>query len=62
MYGVSLLVFNNEFKYQDSFYNGNHGLRMLCLNIGEIAIMTVKGADYCFIVLNISNFHVINLL
>ena len=34
------------FGFQDSIYNGCHDLNMLCFNISDIAIITVKGADY----------------
>ena len=35
---------------------------MLCLNISDIAIITVKNVDYCCIMYNISKSEVINLL
>ena len=31
-----------------------HGLTILCLNISDIAISTVKNVDYCCIIDNIS--------
>ena len=34
------------FGFQDSIYNGCHDLKMLCFNISDIAIITVKGGDY----------------
>ena len=43
-------LFNHRLKFQHSVSNGCHDLAMLCLNISNIAIVTVKGADYrCFI-------------
>ena len=54
--------FNHGFKFQDSIYNGCHDLMMLCLNISDIAIITVKIVDYRCIVCNISKSEVINLL
>ena len=36
-----------RFKYQDSVFNGCHDLTMLCVNISDIAVITVKGAHYC---------------
>ena len=62
MYGLPLLVFNHSFKCQDSVCNGCHDLLTLCVNISNIAIITVKGADYCCIVHCISKSDAINLL
>ena len=39
-------VFNHGFKSQDSICNGYHDLTILCLNISDIAIITVKNIDY----------------
>ena len=38
--------FNHRFKFQDSVYNDWYDSAMLCLNISNIAIITVKGVDY----------------
>ena len=38
--------FNHVFEFQDSVCNGCHDLIMLCLNISDIAIITVKNFDY----------------
>ena len=38
--------FNHGFKFHNSVCNGCHDLTMLCLNISNIAIITVKGVDY----------------
>ena len=38
--------FNHGFKFQDSLCNGCHDLTMLCLNISDITIITVKNVDY----------------
>ena len=59
MYDLPLLIHesvNNEFKFQDSVCNGCHDLKMLSVNICNIAIITVKNVDYSlsFIILNIS--------
>ena len=35
---------------------------VLCLNISDIGIITVKNADYCCIIHNISKSEAINLL
>ena len=61
MYGLSLLVFNYGFKFQDSVCNGSHDLTMLCLDISDIAIIAVKAVDYCSIIHD-SRSEAINLL
>ena len=38
--------FNQGFKCQDFLCNGCHDLANLCLNISDIAIITVKNVDY----------------
>ena len=47
--------FNHRFKFQDHVCNDCHDLTMLCLNISDIAIITVKNVDYCCVMYNISN-------
>ena len=42
--------FNHGFKEKDSVCNGFHDLTMLCLNVSDIAIITVKNVDYCCII------------
>ena len=53
--------FNHGFKFQDSAYNGCHDLTVLCFNISDIAIITVKNVDYRCIIHN-SKSEAINLL
>ena len=50
--------FNNGFEFQDPFYNGCLDLLMLCVNISDIAIITVKRVDYRCIIYII---HIVNL-
>ena len=38
--------FNHRFKFREYVCNGCHDLSMLCFNINDIAIMTVKNVDY----------------
>ena len=40
---------------QDSMCNDCHDVTILCLNISNIAIITVKNVDCCCIIYNISN-------
>ena len=54
VYIFALLVFNHGFKFQNSVCDACHDLTMLCLNIGNIAIITVKCIDYCYIIHDIS--------
>ena len=44
------------FRFQDSVWTDRHDLTMLCLNIGNIAIITVKGVDHCRINQEISKY------
>ena len=61
-YSIShYFCFNHGFKFQDYACNGFDDLSMLCLNIRDIAIITVKNVDYCFIMYN-SKSEAINLL
>ena len=54
--------FNHGFKFQNSVCNSCHDLTMLCLDISDIAIITVKGVDYGCIIHNISKSGAIRLL
>ena len=54
--------FNHGFKLQDSVCNGCHHLTILCLNISDIAIITIKNVDYHCIIHNISKSEAIKLL
>ena len=54
--------FNHGFKFQDSVSNGCHDLTILCLNISNVAIVTVKNVDYRCIIHNISKSEAINSL
>ena len=54
--------FNHGFKFDDSVCNGCHDLIILCLNISDIAIITVKNVDYRCIIHNIGKSEAINLL
>ena len=54
--------FNNGFEFQNSVCNGYHDLRMLRLNLGDIAIITVKGIDYRCIISDITKSEATELL
>ena len=60
---LSLLFFlNNGLRYQDSVCNGCHDLKLLCLSINNIAIITSKGINYYYIIHDISKSEAIHLL
>ena len=54
--------FNHGFEFQDTVCNGCHDLNILCLNLSDIAIVTVKGFDYSYISNYISKSKTIYLL
>ena len=54
--------FNHGFEFQDHVCNGCHDLTMLCLNISDITIISVKNVDYRCIIHNIGKYEAINLL
>ena len=54
--------FYHGLKFQDSVCNGFHDLIILCLNISDILIITVKNVDYLCIIHNISKSEASNLL
>ena len=62
MYSLSLLLFYDGFKIQNSVCNGCDDLTMLCLNITNFAIITVKDVDYCCIIHDINRSEAYNLL
>ena len=62
MYCLSLLVFYHGFKFQKSICNGCHDLLIMCTNISDIALVTVKGVDYHCNIFDIRKSDTINLL
>ena len=54
--------FNLGFKFQDPVCNGHHDLKLLSVNISNTAIITVKNADYCYIIHNFSKSEAFYLL
>ena len=55
-------LFNHGFKVQESVCNDCHDLTMLCLNISDITIITVKGVACCCIIHNIGKSEGIDFL
>ena len=54
MSDLSLLVFNNGFKFQDSVSTGCHDLTILCLNVSDITNITVENVNYRCIIHDIN--------
>ena len=54
--------FNNGFKFQIYVCNACHDLTMLCLILGDIAIINAANVDYHCIFYGISKSEAINLL
>ena len=55
-------LFNHGFIFQDYVCNGCHELTVLCLNISDIAVITVKNVDYRSIIHNVNKSEAMNLL
>ena len=51
----------HRYKFQDYVCNGFNDFSMLCLNISDIAIITVENVDYLCIMYNISKSEANNL-
>ena len=62
MHDLSLLIFNDEFNFQDSVCNDCHDFTMLCINISDNNIITLRNVAYCWIIYIISKSQAINLL
>ena len=53
---------NYSFNFQPNVYNRCHDLLMISINLSDIAILNIKGSDYCCIISLISQNDAINLL
>ena len=53
---------NYSFKFQPNVCNRCHDLLMISINLSDIAILNIKGSDYCCIISLISQNEAINLL
>ena len=54
--------FNHGFQYQNSVCDGCLDLLIQCINISNIALINVKGADYCCTIHDISKSDAVSLL
>ena len=52
---------DKEFEFQPDGCNGCHDL-LMSMNLSEIAILNIKGADHCCIISGISKSEAINLM
>ena len=52
----------NDVEFSKQNFNGCHDLMILCLNISDIAIITVNGVDYRSKIHHISKSEAIHLL
>ena len=60
---MSLLVFlKHSFKFPPNVCNRCHDLLMMSINLCDIAILNIKGSDYCCIISLISKNEAKNLL
>ena len=50
---------NYSFKFQPNVCNRCHYLLMMCLSLSDIAILNIKGFDYCCIISLISKSEVL---
>ena len=53
---------NFSFKFQPNVCNRCHDLLMMSMNLSDIAILNIKGSDYCCIISLISKNEAINLM
>ena len=53
---------NYSFKFQPNVCNRCHDLLMMSMNLSDIAILNIKGSDYCCIISLISKNEAINVM
>ena len=53
---------NFSFKFQPNVCNRCHDLLMISMNLSDIAILNIKGSDYCCIISGISKSEATNLM
>ena len=55
-------ILNKGFKFQSKICNRCHDLLMMPMNLSDIAILNIKGFDYCCIISRISKNEAMNLM
>ena len=53
---------NYSFKFQPNVCKRCHDLQMISINLSDIAILKIKGSDYCCIISLISKNEALNLM
>ena len=53
---------NKGFKFQSKVCSGCHDLLMMSMNLSDIVILNIKGADYWYIISGNSKSETINLM
>ena len=53
---------NYSFKFQPNISNRCHDLLLMSMNLSDIAILNIKGSDYCCIISLINKNEAINLI
>ena len=53
---------DKRFKSQQHVCNKHHSVLMMSMNLSDIAVSNIKGADYCCIISGISKSEIINLM
>ena len=46
----------------NQIFNGRHDLFMMSMNLSDIAILSIKSADYCCVVSGISKIRAVDLM
>ena len=46
----------------NQIFNGRHDLLMMSMNLSDIAILSIKSADYCCVVSGISKIRAVDLM
>ena len=55
-------LLDKSFKFHLNVFNECHDLLMTFMNLSDIAILNIKGADYCCIIKGIGKTEAINLM
>ena len=56
------IFFHKGFKFQPNVSSECHDLLMIPMNLNDIAILNIKGSDFCCIIRGISKSEVIKLM
>ena len=57
-----LLLLGKGFKFQLCVCNGCHDVLMMSVNLSNIAILTIYGVDYCYIITEITKHEAIKVM